>query len=214
MGRNDSKQERHGKKVGEETGYILIRGFWSPGTDCIIDFRVTDLDAKSNVSWDPHKLLLNAIISHIRGLHRWSFRRGRKILTEEAILRAFIEMGEAVFWSVWICQRSYEHCHCSSHAPLSPRLSYSNQPYEKTISPVGRSGRTQLDSILVITTTSIRLARFSHCLVINHESRVWIDRIPSMSTVPENDSLPTKILTGVLNIKFSKDGANDGWKRW
>ena len=36
---------------------MLIRGFWERGTDCIIDVRVTDSDAKSNLSKDPAKVL-------------------------------------------------------------------------------------------------------------------------------------------------------------
>jgi hypothetical protein len=35
---------------------LLIRGFWERGTDCIIDVRVTDTDAK-NISKDPAKVL-------------------------------------------------------------------------------------------------------------------------------------------------------------
>jgi hypothetical protein len=41
----------------EDRGDILIRGLWERGTDCIIDVRVTDVDAKSNRSKDPHKVL-------------------------------------------------------------------------------------------------------------------------------------------------------------
>jgi hypothetical protein len=36
---------------------LLIRGFWGRGTDCIIDVRVTDTDAKSNLNKDPAKIL-------------------------------------------------------------------------------------------------------------------------------------------------------------
>jgi hypothetical protein len=32
----------------EDRGDVLIRGLWSKGTDCILDVRMTDLDAKSN----------------------------------------------------------------------------------------------------------------------------------------------------------------------
>jgi hypothetical protein len=32
----------------EDRGDILIRGLWARGTDCIIDVRITDVDAKSN----------------------------------------------------------------------------------------------------------------------------------------------------------------------
>jgi hypothetical protein len=35
---------------------ILVRGLWACGTDCIID-RITDVDAKSQRSKDPHKVL-------------------------------------------------------------------------------------------------------------------------------------------------------------
>jgi hypothetical protein len=45
-------------KNREETrGDLCIRGFWTRGTDCIIDVRVTDTDAKSNLSRDPAKVL-------------------------------------------------------------------------------------------------------------------------------------------------------------
>jgi hypothetical protein len=33
-----------------------IRGLWTRGTDCIIDVRVTDTDAKSNLSKDAKVL--------------------------------------------------------------------------------------------------------------------------------------------------------------
>jgi hypothetical protein len=45
------------KKQGELRGDLLIRGLWARGTDCIIDVRVTDTDAKSNLSKDPAKVL-------------------------------------------------------------------------------------------------------------------------------------------------------------
>ena len=38
-------------------GDLLLRGFWGRGIDCIIDVRVTDNDAKSNISKDPAKVL-------------------------------------------------------------------------------------------------------------------------------------------------------------
>jgi hypothetical protein len=37
--------------------YILVRGFWARGTDCIIDVRVTNADAKSQRQKDPAKVL-------------------------------------------------------------------------------------------------------------------------------------------------------------
>ena len=42
---------------GEDRGDVFIRGLWDRGTYCIIDVRVTDLDAKSNRSRDPAKVL-------------------------------------------------------------------------------------------------------------------------------------------------------------
>jgi hypothetical protein len=46
------------KSRGKERGNVLIRGFWTHRTDCIIDVRVTDTDAKkSNLSRDPAKVL-------------------------------------------------------------------------------------------------------------------------------------------------------------
>jgi hypothetical protein len=41
----------------EIRGDLCIRNLWSRGTDCIIDVRVTDTDAKSNLSKDPAKVL-------------------------------------------------------------------------------------------------------------------------------------------------------------
>jgi hypothetical protein len=35
----------------------LIRGLWAQGTDCTIDVRITDVDAKSNRSKDSDKVL-------------------------------------------------------------------------------------------------------------------------------------------------------------
>jgi hypothetical protein len=45
------------KTKGDERGDVLIRGFWKHGTDCIIDIRCTDTDAKSVLSKDPAKVL-------------------------------------------------------------------------------------------------------------------------------------------------------------
>ena len=45
------------KTPKEDRGDLLIRGLWAIGTDCIIDVRVTDTDAKSYRSKDPAKVL-------------------------------------------------------------------------------------------------------------------------------------------------------------
>ena len=41
----------------DERGDILLRGFWERGTDCIVDVRVTDTDAKSYRHRDPDKVI-------------------------------------------------------------------------------------------------------------------------------------------------------------
>jgi hypothetical protein len=45
------------KNRSADRGDLSIRGLWNCGTDCIIDVRVTDTDAKSNLSKDPAKVL-------------------------------------------------------------------------------------------------------------------------------------------------------------
>jgi hypothetical protein len=45
------------KNQGKDRGDGLIRGLWAGGTNCIIDVRITDVDAVSNRSKDPHKVL-------------------------------------------------------------------------------------------------------------------------------------------------------------
>jgi hypothetical protein len=56
---NPSVPRTHPKTQCEDRGDLLIRGLWARGTDCIIDVRVTDTDAKSNLSKDPAKVLAN-----------------------------------------------------------------------------------------------------------------------------------------------------------
>jgi hypothetical protein len=41
----------------DERGDLLIRGFWGRGTDCMLDARVTDTDAKSYCKRAPVKVL-------------------------------------------------------------------------------------------------------------------------------------------------------------
>jgi hypothetical protein len=52
-----SPVQRLSRSSDEERGDLLIRGFWARGTDVIVDVRVTDTDAKSYRSRDPHKVL-------------------------------------------------------------------------------------------------------------------------------------------------------------
>jgi hypothetical protein len=46
------------KSNDEDRGDLLIRGLWQNGTDCIIDVRVTDINAKSQRHFPPDKVLL------------------------------------------------------------------------------------------------------------------------------------------------------------
>jgi hypothetical protein len=54
-------EEKTGLKVAKvlasKHSDILIRRLWARGTDCIIDVRVTNTDAKSNFSRNPAKVL-------------------------------------------------------------------------------------------------------------------------------------------------------------
>jgi hypothetical protein len=72
------------KNRGETRGDVSIRGLWTRGTDCIIDVRVTDTDAKSNLQRprqglgssrkEKKKYPLPRATSYfhsIRGLHRY-----------------------------------------------------------------------------------------------------------------------------------------------
>ena len=49
--------QRLSRSSDEDRGDLLICGFWSHGTDVIVDVRVTDTDSKSYRSRDPHKVL-------------------------------------------------------------------------------------------------------------------------------------------------------------
>jgi hypothetical protein len=55
------------KNQGEDQGDVLICGLWAHITDCIIDIRITDVDAKSNLSKDPDKGLMTT--------HEWEKKK-------------------------------------------------------------------------------------------------------------------------------------------
>ena len=61
--KSDQKSQENSVKrlyrnnANEDRGDILIRGLWANGTDCIIDVRITDVDAKSQRSRPSHKVL-------------------------------------------------------------------------------------------------------------------------------------------------------------
>jgi hypothetical protein len=75
----------------------------------------------------------------VRGLHRWSSRQGSENLAAEAICPTRWEMGEALLPSVWLCQRSREHCHRPSRSHLPTRLSNPNRPDEPLFTVEGHS---------------------------------------------------------------------------
>jgi hypothetical protein len=53
-----SQRKANAKPASEDDrGDILLRGFWAHGTDCIVDVRVTDTDAKSYRHRDPKKVI-------------------------------------------------------------------------------------------------------------------------------------------------------------
>jgi hypothetical protein len=52
-----TSQEKTEQVIGkEERGDLLIDGFWARGTDCMLDARVTDADAKSHCKRTPVKV--------------------------------------------------------------------------------------------------------------------------------------------------------------
>jgi hypothetical protein len=40
-----------------EDRHILVQGLWACGTDCMIGVGITNVDAKSQQSKDPHRVL-------------------------------------------------------------------------------------------------------------------------------------------------------------
>jgi hypothetical protein len=52
--KDTSQEKTEQTATGEdERGDLLVRRFWARGTDCILDVRVTNTDAR----WDPAKVL-------------------------------------------------------------------------------------------------------------------------------------------------------------
>ncbi len=45
--------------MDETRGDVGVHGFWSRNKECIFDFRVTDLDARSHRNTAPNKVLDN-----------------------------------------------------------------------------------------------------------------------------------------------------------
>ena len=118
-----SRNNRH-----EYRGDILIRGLWARGTNCILDVRDTDVDAKSNRSKDPckvsaahererkKKFLEACLIEQCRHFSPFVVstdgglllrRQGNEDLAEETITPARRKVGETLLRSLWICHCTY-----------------------------------------------------------------------------------------------------------
>jgi hypothetical protein len=70
---------------------------------------------------------------------RWSAGQPSALLRRRSSISWKQPAAEALLSRVWLCQRSYEHCHCPSHSPLPTRLSNPNQPDEPSSSVGGHS---------------------------------------------------------------------------
>jgi hypothetical protein len=128
---------------------VSIRGLWTRGTDCIIDVRVTD--TASNLSKTPprswkltkgeKKKYLGLASSNVLSLHSWSppiaNRQEAKTLLKK--LSPYWLISGKSYSDVWLCQCSYEYCHCPSHSPLS-EAPVSLQANEQPSSLMGRQG--------------------------------------------------------------------------
>jgi hypothetical protein len=123
-------------QITEDHGDILIRGLWTHGTYCIIDVRITDVDAKSNRSKDPFKVLAThksekkevspglpqTMLSFfsVRGMNGWTPPRQRsKNFAEETVCPSRQEMGKTLLMDHHC---SNEHCRMQSYPPLPPRV--------------------------------------------------------------------------------------------
>jgi hypothetical protein len=53
----DSKSKENDVTGKSDHGDLLLRGFWARGTNCIVEVRVTDTDAKSYCKQPPDKVL-------------------------------------------------------------------------------------------------------------------------------------------------------------
>ena len=59
-GRSADVEETEGVSTPtEERGDLLIRNIWKHQTDCILDVRITNLDAPSNIHRKPEAVLLS-----------------------------------------------------------------------------------------------------------------------------------------------------------
>jgi hypothetical protein len=149
----------HKRQQGEERGDVLIRGLWQQGTGAIIDVRITDLDAKSNISRAPMKVLaaherekmrkyLEPACLEQRRHHFLPFvvstdgligkEEEAQTMLKKLSARLAEKSGKPYSNGMRICQCKNEHCHRTSDISLSARLPSPNQPDEQSSSTVGR----------------------------------------------------------------------------
>jgi hypothetical protein len=106
----------------ENHGNTLVRGLWARESDCIIDVRIKDDDAKSQRSKDPQKGFKSpqereekeipqglpwatlALLS-LRGIHGRFTWQGITNLAQETVRAPRWEMGESVLRDLW-CPRA------------------------------------------------------------------------------------------------------------
>jgi hypothetical protein len=73
--------------------------------------------------------------------NRWPTRQRGCFLPSAAHSCPLRQMTPAILRGVWLCQISYEYCHCQSHAPVSQRLLSPHQSNLQPPPPAGRSNR-------------------------------------------------------------------------
>jgi hypothetical protein len=140
----------------DDRGDLLVRGFWAKGTDCMLDVRVTDTDAKSHSKRDPAKepesvaregeetKVFGGMPRKTSSLHPFCLLSGWHARTRGQNLRptsgcqARQQMGKVLFTSLWMRQCSTEHSHCSRHAPVQERKPSPRAQNQHPLSPMGR----------------------------------------------------------------------------
>ena len=77
-GRSGDAEETKGiSTLTEEQGDLRIRNIWKQQTDCILDVRITNLDAPSNIHRKPEAALLTMSLKRRRNTskHAWTQHR-------------------------------------------------------------------------------------------------------------------------------------------
>jgi hypothetical protein len=96
------------KTPDDECGDVLIRGLWKLGTDCSIDVRVTDTDAKSVLSKEPAKVLETQTIS-----------ARRTIFSSFAFVASSYAKPICLLWSTWEGVPTTKHGDSAARKPVT-----------------------------------------------------------------------------------------------